>query len=198
MHIEGSEIILNCNNIGYRVLIGTNFFHSLQLKIGDEKELVVYTSVKEDELKLFGFESFFARRVFTILLTVNGVGPKAAVNIVDQIPAPQIIMSIQKNDFEPFLSVSGIGKKTAQRIILDLQGKLKNIELDTAYTEHLQEIPDRFDRPNLKTDLITDAKSALLNLGFNEKEVQRAIGIHVTDKIDLDVLIRRCLGDLHK
>ncbi len=152
VHIEGNEIVLNCNSVGYRVLVGNNLFQLLQLKIGDERELVIYTSVKEDELKLFGFESFFSRRVFTILLTVNVVGPKAAVNIVDQISAAHIIMSIQQNNFETFLSVSGIGKKTAQRIVLDLQGKLKNIEFDKAYHEQMQEVPhDSNDQP-LKTE----------------------------------------------
>ncbi len=192
VHIEGNEIVLNCNNVGYRILLGGNLHQSLQLKIDDEKEFVVYTSVKEDELRLFGFSSFLARRVFTILLTVNGVGPKAAMNIVDQVSTEQIVLSIRQNNYEPFLRVSGIGKKTAQRIVLDLQGKIKNIELDSVYSQNIKDIADQTDGANAKSDLIVDAKSALMNLGFHEKEVRGVVSKHLEDTTDLDELSRRC------
>ena len=197
VHIEGNEIVLNCGNVGYQVLVGSNLFRLFDLKVGEERELVVYTLVKEDELRLFGFASFFSRRMFSALLTVNGVGPKAAMNIVDQIPSDQIVSSIRQNHFEPFLSISGIGKKTAQRIVLDLQGKLENWELEGTHGEHAQERAVRNNGSGTKTDLIVDAKSALVNLGFTEREAQRAIGKYAADKLDLDGLIRRCLDNLH-
>ncbi len=197
MHIEGCELVLNCGNVGYRVAVGSNLLQLLRLKVGDEKELAVYTAVKEDELRLFGFESFVARQIFTVLLTVNGIGPKAAMNIVDQILPHQIVSAIQQNNYDPFLSVSGIGKKTAQRIVVDLQGKMKDIALGQGYQDQAKSLANSTDMASSKTDLIIDAKSALMNLGFNEKKIRRAIQNHFSDTIDLDELIRRCLGDLH-
>ena len=197
VHIGESEIVLNCNNVGYCVQTGSNLPHLLRLKIGEERELAVYTFVKEGELRLFGFESFPARRMFSVLLTVNGVGPKAAMNIVDQISPGEIVASIRQNSFEPFLRVSGIGKKTAQRIVLDLQGKMQAWEAAENGGEHTQTQADSQTGRDDRMELVEDAKSALINLGFSEREARRTIGRHLTDEMNFNTLIRSCLNDLH-
>ena len=197
VHTEENEIVLNCGNVGYRVLVGSGLFRRLGVKVGEERELAVYTSVKEDELRLFGFESFLSRRMFSTLLAVSGVGPKVALNVVDQIPPERIVLSIRQNDFTPFLSVSGIGKKTAQRIVLDLQGRLEDWELDEDRGEHPQGGNIRQNGTEGKADPTDEAKSALMNLGFSEREAKRAIGRHAAGNPDLDSLIRSCLADLN-
>ncbi len=195
IHIEENEIVLNCNNVGYRVLIGSNLGQRLELKEGKEIELVTYTIVKEDTLSLIGFDSFSARKIFTILLSVNGVGPKAAMNIMDQIPPDQVILAIKQNNHIPFLQVSGIGKKTAQRIVLDLQGKINKLDIYDAVGS------DKTESSSSQTGdsfLIQDAKSALSNLGFIDKQIDTAIQNQLHSGITLENLIRECLKELQQ
>mgnify|MGYP005632427057 FL=1 len=123
MEVDGNEIILNVNDVGYQVIVGEHTLSKMACSVGEVAEFVIYTGVKEDEIKLYGFETFLDRKIFLMLLTVNGVGPKAALSIIDQMEPTQVLFAIQQNDSRPFLNVSGIGKKTAQRIIGDLQGK---------------------------------------------------------------------------
>ena len=129
LHIEEDEIIINSQGVGYLVLVGANLLARKNPSIGDEIELVIYTSVKEDEIRLIGFETFLARKVFTILLTVNGVGPKAAVKITDALTPEDIVFAVSNSDHSSFLQVSGIGKKTAQKIVIDLQSKVDKLHL---------------------------------------------------------------------
>ncbi|MBU2514424.1 Holliday junction branch migration protein RuvA [bacterium] len=196
--IDGNNITVNTGNIGYQVFIGDNVQLQLGIKKGAEVELVIYTSVREDEIKLFGFSSFFVRRVFALLLTVNGIGPKAASSIVDQIDAVTIVSSIRSGNFSPFLSVSGIGKKSAQRIILDLQGKLDRFEIPEMMgtEENSSEILQK--DPFNQMKVIEDGKSALTNLGFSEKEADRVVRHHFTPGINLGEIIRKSLADLQQ
>ncbi len=196
--IDGNNVTVNTGYIGYQVYIGDNSLVQLGIKIDLDVELIIYTSVKEDEIKLFGFDSFFARRVFVLLLSVNGIGPKAAINIVDQIDPMAVVQSIQSGNFNPFLSVSGIGKKSAQRIILDLQGKVAKFEMVGAIGtgEIDQDIISK--EPFNRMKVIEDAKSALSNLGFSEREADRVVNQHFKPGIKLDEIIRKSLADLQQ
>lgn len=200
LNIGKNEIAVNTGNIGYSVYIGENRLLKLGIQKDQEIELVIYTLVREDEIRLFGFESFQARSVFTILLNVNGIGPKAAANIIDTLDPFVIVTSIEKGDHFPFLSVPGIGKKTAQRIILELQGKLDRFITDPIQTENNREKP--FENDNRLKDspltLIKDAASALANLGFSEREAERTVRQHLKPGIGLDEIIRKSLADLRQ
>lgn len=194
---DENEIIVNTNGVGYRVIVGSNLKIQVPHNVGDEIELAVYTSVKEDGIRLFGFQNFFSRKVFVLLLNVNGIGPKVALNIVDQLGAADIIRALRSGDAIAFTRVSGVGKKTAQRVILDLQGKMELLQLSKQEIEDLAISEDRPGLPEQET-ISVDAVSALANLGFSVKEAEKAIAKHLTDEISLDGLIRKCLSDLKK
>jgi holliday junction DNA helicase RuvA len=200
LHIEDDEIIVNSQGVGYLVLVGTNLLAKKNPRIGDEMELVIYTSVKEDEIRLIGFESFLARKVFTILLTVNGVGPKAAVKITDALTPEDIVFAVNNGNHTPFLQVSGIGKKTAQKIVIDLQSKVDKLYLQ--YSMNTASGSDDFNTNNAADStsnlILKDAKSALKNLGFYEAEIKSVIGKHAKLDISFDELIRKCLSELKK
>ena len=198
LHVEGNDIVINVGNIGYDVHIGENRLLRLSLKKDQELELVIGTVVREDEIKLFGFDTFVERQLFHLLLSVSGIGPKAAISIVDSLEPKQIVQAIQIGDFQPFLRINGIGKKTAQRLVLDLQGKLSSV-----LTPPLEENPPpgtAVDRPEEHpvSDyiLLKDATSALSNLGFTEREAEKAIRPYLHSGLNLDEIIRKSLADL--
>lgn len=196
LEIDGDEVILDVNSVGYQVIVGEQTLRKLACVVGSIAEFVIYTGVKEDEIKLYGFESFLQRKLFLMLLTVNGVGPKAAISIVDQMDPTRVLLSIQQNDSRPFLAVSGIGKKTAQRIIVDLQGKSDQLLSDTDIVDLRSELASASEEGGSDRSLLKDAKSALSNLGFSPREAEKMVKKHLSPNISLDEMIRKCLGEL--
>ena len=131
---------------------------------------------------------------------MNGVGPKAAINILDKLEPDQIIGAIQNSDYNVFLDISGIGKKTAQRIILDLQGKLDSLMndliLEGVNLENTPNNPESNQMAAIK--LVEDAKSALSNLGFTEREADNAVRHQLKPGVGLDEIIRNSLAELRQ
>lgn len=197
IEVDDNEIVINTGGVGYRVLIGQNMSLQESCNPGDEVELAVYTSVKEDGIRLFGFQNFFIRKVFVLMLNVNGIGPKVALNIVDQLGANDIIKALRMGDAAMFTRVSGVGKKTAQRIILDLQGKMELLQY-SGYEPDKEELGRQPGENDRQKQLFSDAVSALSNLGFSIKEAEKAIAGHLSPDISLDEMIRNCLSDLKK
>lgn len=197
LNMDGAELVVNVNDLGYRVLVGNELLRHKKLKEGDPVELAIYTQVKEDALQLYGFESFESRKLFLKFLAVNGVGPKVAMSIIDELKMADISYALKNNDYKPFLSVSGIGKKTAQRLLVDLQGKIEPGDFKSLVEEQSS---TNLDYQHFKEDAGTkvDAKSALLNLGFSEKEIEKVLAVLWNDQISLNDLIRLSLAQLSK
>lgn len=197
IHLDSTDLILNCNGVGYHVHMGTNTILKLKDKVDENVEVFIYTSVKEDEIKLFGFSSLDDRKIFSLLLSVNGIGPKAALGIVDQISGMEVITSIRNNDHTPFLRVSGIGKKTAMRVVLDLQGKVDNFEYILSNKDG-GSVSGHTETQSFDNTVFEDIKSALLNFGFNSKEADSVIKKYYRANEPFEVIIRKCLSELNK
>jgi holliday junction DNA helicase RuvA len=198
MEVDGNEIILNVNDVGYQVIVGEHTLSKMACSVGEVAEFVIYTGVKEDEIKLYGFETFLDRKIFLMLLTVNGVGPKAALSIIDQMEPTQVLFAIQQNDSRPFLNVSGIGKKTAQRIIVDLQGKADQLIGENDFSSMNTVYQTSGDADFRDGNLLKDAISALSNLGFTPREAEKVVKKHLSPGMTLDEIIRKSLGELRK
>jgi Holliday junction DNA helicase RuvA len=200
LNVEGNEVTINTGNIGYCVYLGEHRLLQLGIQKDQEVELVIYTVVREDDIRLFGFESFLSRTIFSTMLGVSGIGPKAAISIVDKLEPIQVIAAIQNGDHHPFLSISGIGKKTAQRIILELQGKLDSSLSELAIKGNV--MPEPINQPTndnmAQIKIIEDAKSALSNLGFTEREADKVIKQHIKPGLSLDEIIRKSLAELRQ
>jgi len=195
--LEGNEWVIDVNGVGYQVTVGKNLALKKNYQAGDDVEIVVYTVVRADEIRLFGFEDFFSRKVFALLLGVSGVGPKIAQNLIDQIGPSPIIRAIYQGDLNPLIKVPGVGQKTAQRIELDLKAKIKGLE-EWWRTLPAGEMPRAEDSEKTIDEVIKDARSALLNLGFSEREIETTLKKHAETKRPLDEVIRKCLADLRK
>lgn len=145
-------IILENGGIGYKVFVPPEI---LEAKIGEAAALYIYHKVSEDGQSLFGLPDFKALQFFELLITVSGVGPKVALAILSSAPAESVRQAIAAQDAGVFTRISGIGSKTAERIIVDLKNKVG--VLDAAV---------------LGTSEVFDA---LLALGYNQKEVREVI-----------------------
>lgn len=152
-------IVLMVNGTGYLVYVtkGTRE----KCSVGTPLDLYIHTNVREDDLSLFGFESEHAWSFFRLLLTVSGVGPKSALEILNA-PISKIQTAIAKKDVAVLVQIPGIGRKTAERIIVDLQGKMKEAELEEAVDG--QETP-RHD----------DIVEALISLGYHRQQVLQGL-----------------------
>ncbi|QQG40710.1 MAG: Holliday junction branch migration protein RuvA [Candidatus Levyibacteriota bacterium] len=157
--IDTPYIILDVNGVGYRVLVSNNLLSSLTL--GQTIKIFTYTHVREDLLELYGFSNLSDLKLFEKLISVSGIGPKTAVGIFAIGTGSEIIDAIYRGDVDFFTGVPRLGKKNAQKIIIELKGKLDlNAEIGDS---------DGFGKKN--NEVIT----ALQHFGFTAKEAQEAI-----------------------
>jgi holliday junction DNA helicase RuvA len=160
--VEGGTVVLDVNGVGY-LLNATSSARRLALDAdGAEVTIVTYLHVREDALQLFGFAGSAERELFELLLGVSGIGPKAALAIVSGYAPDQIRRAIAVGDFALFTSISGIGRKTAERIVIDLKDKMGSVAVDepvaaTAVDDH------------------TAARDALVGLGMSVAEAEASL-----------------------
>ena len=172
-------LIIEVNNIGYKVFVGATLLQSMK----DECLLYTYHHIREDNQSLFGFTSMEELEFFEHLLTVQGVGPKVALNILDLAPIDKLQNAIVNEDEAFLFSVKGIGKKTAAKII---------IELSTKITKLSSIAPS-----NTKTKVTQDFIEALQSLGYSMNDIRPLLAKIDTSK-SLEALIKESLAQLKK
>jgi Holliday junction DNA helicase RuvA len=165
IHKEPGSVVVEANGLGYRVFVSLTTFYGLP-----DLELAVtlhtYTHVREDALQLFGFSTPLEKELFQILIGVTGIGPKLALNILSGITPGELLQSLDQRDMNRLQSVPGIGRKMAERMVVDLQEKARKIGTRIA----LQPAESR------PTDgLAEDVVSALLNLGYKKAQAEKAV-----------------------
>jgi len=166
LYASESEIIFDVNGTGYRVAVAAATRHVLESSDG-EVTLWIHTQLRQDALQLFGFASLAERDVFEILLTTPGVGPSLALAILATLGSDGVVAAVGSEDAAVFESVSGVGKKTAARLVLELQGKLAGLtgKAPTAGNQYT-ESPET-----------GDIAIALSQLGYSADEVRRALSV---------------------
>ena len=185
--INKDYIIVENNGIGYKIFTSGATMSSIP-KAGDEIMLYLEQIVREDFLGLYGFDSKEELEMFKLLLTVNGVGPKAALSLLSISRVDNLKYAIMTDDEKHICRGVGIGKKTAARIILELRDKLKPDEL----LDNNQNF-DHVGNENIKA--LSDALSALLALGYSEKEAD--VALKKADKNDsIENIIKNALKAL--
>lgn len=156
--LDHPYVIINVNEVGYKILLYNTLLSSL--KLNDSVKLFTYTYVKEDALELFGFSSFEDLKLFENLISVSGVGPKTAISIFSYGIREEIVNAIVKGDVDFFTDVPRLGKKNAQKIIIELKNKMGSIE-------DLDLLGDRSEN--------NEIIAALKGFGFSVKEAQDAL-----------------------
>ena len=190
IHSESAKIILEINSVGYELELAG---FKKQPLVGEEIEVYTYTYVREDALKLFAFPEKMGKELFEILITVNGIGPSAGLNILNAMPASRFVSAIMQKNEVVLKEISGIGPKTAQRLILELQSKLE----DFAY---LQSKSSENDAGGAAADEDRqDVIDALTALGYKISEINKALReVEFKDNPDVSEKIRLVLSQLGK
>jgi holliday junction DNA helicase RuvA len=178
------EAVVDVGGVGYRVCIPLSTFYRLG-EPGGEVELLTYTHVREDALALFGFLTAVEQALFERLIAVSGVGPRLAVSILSGIEAPDLVTALQVSDLARLVRIPGVGRKTAERLVLELKDKVQGLV--------------SADRPpaagsGTKEDLV----SALVHLGYSRPEAERGVDRALEDGPDgrFEDLLRRSLRTL--
>lgn len=190
--IEKDGIVLECQNMGYRIFMPASSLERLG-KTGEERTIHTYLHVKEDAMQLYGFLKREDLAVFRLLLGVNGVGPKAAMGILSCLSWENLSFAILSDDAAAIAKAPGIGKKTAQKVILELKDKMN---LQEAFEQKLsgEEEPGR-----AQTDsaAVQEAAEALEALGYGRQEAWTAVR-RVSGKAGMDVeeLLRAALKEM--
>lgn len=189
--IEANLAVIDCGGVGYACAT-TNYTLS-QLKKGEKAKLYTYMNVREDAVELYGFASQNELHSFKLLLSVSGIGPKAALAILSSITPADMAMAVVMGDEKALTAVPGIGKKIAQRIILELKDKLAKEQ--SSFTAD-----SRGGVPSIAVpgDKSREAAAALAVLGYSSTEVAAALkGIDV-NALPLEEIIRQALKRMVK
>lgn len=184
-----TKLIMDVNGVGYEVNITLPCYENLG-SIGEKTTIITYLHVREDSLQLFGFKSAAERELFLLLISAPGIGPKKAQVILSSVPVENLQKYILEEDLTALTSVSGIGKKTAQRLLLDLKDKVKPL----AVTRE-KFLPSGIELSE-KERLIDEALTALISLGFTKNNAQIAIQKVVQQseqELTLEELIKQVL-----
>lgn len=177
-------IIIDAHGVGYGVKVPLPTFYALPEK-GEQVNLYVHTYMKEDGIQLFGFQTKDEKEIFLRLLKIRGIGPKLSLNILSYLPIKDLASTLEGINFQTLISIPGVGKKMAERILFEVKGI---IEKETK------------DMKELDSDLARQAKSALMNLGFPSSQTESVIKeILKEDKlISLKDLVKKSLKSLTK
>ena len=163
---SSDHVIIDTNGVGYRIFIPLSTFYSLP-ETG-EVSLLTHTHVREDALLLYGFLTMDEKELFGILIGISGVGPKLAVNILSHIPVQDLKRAIASGDIKRLSGLPGIGKKTAERLVLELKDKVGPVH----------DLPDSNDSTTNSVaagNLADDVISALINLGYKENQARKVL-----------------------
>ncbi|MGB5528439.1 MAG: Holliday junction branch migration protein RuvA [Ignavibacteriaceae bacterium] len=179
-----THILLDVNGVGYAIKISINTFERIS---GKEKvSLYIHTNVKEDAITLFGFYSESEKEMFELLISISGVGPKSALSLLSGISTDELKQAIVTNNIERIIAVPGIGRKTAERLILELKNKVRDIKEEGITPT--------------QTSAQKEAIAALTTLGYNLTSSEKAVNKILSDlpECSLEELIKGSLKELNK
>lgn len=181
--LDQGTLVLDVNGVGYELEISSFTANSVELdKIVTLETLLI---VREDAQILFGFKEMTEKKLFQMLIKVNGVGPRLAIGIMSGLGQDQFAFAIREKDVKVLSSLPGVGKKTAERLIMELQDKMI-----------FQKVSGDRNRSKIPQDAMFDLEATLLNLGYKPQEAELAIRRIKVESTDLEVLIKAALKEL--
>lgn len=192
---DANTVIIDVNGVGYEVTIPLSTFYDLG-EIGEDVELRIYTYVREDTLQLFGFKTLREKELYLKLISVQGIGAKSGISMLSGMSSDEIIVAIRTDDFVRLTSIPGVGKKTAERIVIELRDKLNDLQTGETVGTMSEDA-----RPLEAVDAVyDDALSALVNLGYQQNAAAKALKKAIQDGTEMSVqkLLRKSLQNLAK
>jgi len=190
VHCRPDELLLDVAGVGYEVRIPLSTFYVLSSGGSESASVHVHTHVREDALQLYGFATRDERAAFCQLISISGVGPRLALATLSGIGVDELRAAVIQRDLKRLQSIPGIGKKTAERVLLELRDKMG------VGASNQPAVGD--DDPALRPGVDTDAVSALTNLGYSQQIASRAVGQVVESRPDagLEIILKEALASL--
>ena len=193
-HISGKlaqkqpgEVVIDVGGVGYLIFIPLNVFYRLP-DLGTPISLQIHTHVREDALQLFGFYDLAEKQVFLLLTGVSGIGPRLALNILSGIPAEELVQALRNGDQLRLVLIPGVGKKTAERMIVELKDKFATFTPVTI---------DSTAKPEASSQKMHDAVSALINLGYKKPEIEKTVrDVLKNETLSLEDVLRETLQQM--
>jgi Holliday junction DNA helicase RuvA len=185
-----TQCVVDVHGAGYRVMVPLSTFYELP-EAGSDVVLQIHTHVREDAINLFGFHTEEEREVFELMISVSGIGPKLAVNVLSGISAADWLRAIAAEDIKRLTGIPGVGRKTAERMVLELKDKAVKLGSDEKTAGQTAERTDE--------QMKDDALSALVNLGYRGSAAKEAVDRIVreaTESLTLDRILKKALRTL--
>lgn len=193
--IEEERIVLESGNIGYNIMMPASSFDTQDL-MGKEVKIYTHLNVREDAMQLYGFLNLDELKTFRLLLGVNGIGPKAALGILSDLTTDELRFAVLSDDVKTISKAPGIGKKTAQKLILELKDKIDLEEAFETKQEHVRETEGKMESKE-ENSAKKDAVDALTALGYSSTEALRAVRqIGVTSDMDVETILKLALKNM--
>lgn len=168
------EILIECNGVGYEVTMPMTSIYTLPEV---SKEAIIYTHfvVREDAQLLYGFANKVERKLFRLLIKVNGVGPKLGLAILSGMSADQFVSCVIHDDLSTIVKIPGVGKKTAERLLIEMRDRLKDWKLEADSSEIDNILVANTIENTFVNDEKGDATNALVSLGYNQSQADKAV-----------------------
>lgn len=183
-------IVIECGGVGFKCFTTLNTIKNIG-KIGDEVNAYTYLAVREDAMDLYGFSSLAELDAFKLLITVSGIGPKAAVAILSELTPDKLALCIASGDAKSITKAQGVGKKTAERVVLDLKDKMGSIAVGAA-ADAVSSVSSVGESSNT-----AEAVEALVALGYSQSDAAVVVG-SMDKSLSVDDMIRLGLKQLAK
>lgn len=195
---QPTSAIIDVAGVGYEVAIPVSTFYELG-ETGSPVQLRVYTHVSQDAIRLYGFKTTRERELFLQLISVNGVGPGLAIKLLSGMNADEMIASIRTNNLVRLVAIPGVGRKTAERLVVDLRDKIAALS-SPAMEEEFAAKAAAAGASTSEDAMRDDAMSALANLGYQRAAAEKAVKNAIDEGGDLsvEVILRRSLRSLAK
>lgn len=191
---HANTVIVDVGGVGYEVSIPLSTFYELG-DLGSEVSLRIYTHVREDAIQLFGFKTLRERDLYLRLISVQGIGARSGITMLSGMSADEIILAIRTDDLARLTSIPGVGRKTAERLVIELRDKVGELVHGGAAA-----LDDAAKGMAPTDDIFEDALSALVNLGYQRPLAEKALKQAAQEGVELSVqkLLRRALQILAK
>ena len=192
---EPNQVIVDVGGVGYDVTIPLSTFYDLDDQKSDV-QLLIYTHVKEDALQLYGFKTASERKLFVYFISVSGVGPKLGIALLSHMKTDELIESIKSNNLARLTQIPGVGRKTAERLVVDLRDKM--IQLSQSQVAEETGVRPETTYISSEDSVRGDALSALVNLGYQKSAAEKSIDAALSEGGDITVesILRRSLKKL--
>jgi Holliday junction DNA helicase RuvA len=190
IHKQPSLVIVDVGGVGYEVSIPLSTFYELG-EVGSSVSLKIHTHVREDVIQLFGFRTSHEKELFLKLTSISGIGPKLAITILSGIPVSELVAAIKASNLARLTSIPGVGRKTAERIIIELRDRVATLSLEEEAA---------VSRTEAAADVKEDTIAALISLGYQKQQAAAAVATALNEDGErtIEAVLKRALRSLSR